>query len=42
MLSNYIFLETIIQQLLDGLFFLKGTRRARAAYAQNESVLYTG
>ena len=37
MLSNNTFLETRFQRLLDGLFFCrKGTRRARAACAQNE------
>ena len=39
MLSNYTFLETKIQRLLDGSFFRKATWRA---HAQNESGLCTG
>ena len=35
-LSNCIFLETRIQQLLDGLIFSKVTRSARATHAKNE------
>ena len=43
MLSNNTFLETRIERLLNGLiFFEKGTRRARAAQAENEKGLYTG
>ena len=34
--SNDTFLETRIQRLLDGVFFRKRTRGARAAHAQNE------
>ena len=37
MLSNNSFIETRIQQLLDGLIFVeKNTWRERAAHAQNE------